>query len=90
MPSFNGYCLEPDYTTGISGWANSLTDDQWLVKNRGYSVTIAGASLYNSPFHQNRDEPHSAYTPFIPQGVTVGVDNGRGESIYFQCVNTEE
>lgn len=87
MSYLNGYCLEPDYTKGASGWANSSTNDRWLIKNRGNAVTIGGTSFYTSSLHVNRDEPHGAYAPFIPAGVSATVDNGRGSSTYFQCVD---
>ena len=85
MSYLANYCLEPDYTKAASGWADSSTNDQWLIKNRGNSVTVAGVSLYTSYLHVNRDEPHSAFCPFIPAGVSASVNNGRGDSRYFQC-----
>ena len=85
MSYLANYCLEPDYTKAASGWADSSTNDQWLIKNRGNSVTINGEALYKSHLHVNRDEPHSAFCPFIPAGVSASVDNGRGDSRYFQC-----
>lgn len=86
MSFYPEFCLEPDYTQRASGWANSSTNDQWLIKNRGNSVTVAGVSLFTSSLHVNRDEPHGAFVVFIPAGVSATVDNGRGSSYYFQCV----
>lgn len=39
MSSYTNYCIKPNYFTGVSGWANSSTNDQWLIKNRGNSVS---------------------------------------------------
>lgn len=32
MSSFEGYCLKPDYFTGVNGWKDSGSNDQWLIK----------------------------------------------------------
>lgn len=96
MASYQSYCLKPDYFTGVSDWANSSTNDQWLIKNRGNSVannqiipTRAGelvdVTLYLSTLHVNRDEPHGAFVAFVPKGTSLTVNNGRGDSTYFQC-----
>lgn len=96
MSSFRGYCLKPDYFTGVSGWEDSGSNDQWLIKNRGNSVacvqiipTRAGETsdvkLFSSTLHVNRDEPHGAFFAFVPKGERMIVDNGRGDSTYFQC-----
>lgn len=96
MSSYTNYCIKPNYFTGVSGWANSGTNDQWLIKNRGYSVAymeiipsrageIAGVRLYSSTLHTNRDEPHGAFVAFVPKGELMIVDNDRGDSTYFQC-----
>lgn len=87
MSFYPDYCLEPDYRTGVSGWSNSSTNDQWLIKNRGNSVTVNNVSLYTSSLHVNRDEPHGAFVVFVPASISASVDNGRGSSTYFQCVD---
>lgn len=96
MSSFEGYCLKPDYFTGVSGWEDSGSNDQWLIKNRGNSVVsnqitptrageLIGVTLYSSALHVNRDEPHGAFFAFVPKGTSLTVNNGRGDSTYFQC-----
>lgn len=92
MPSIDNYCLKPDYFTGVSGWKDSGSNDQWLIKNRGNSVTykqrageVSSVTLYSSTLHVNRDEPHGAFFAFVPKGTSLTVDNGRGDSTYFQC-----
>lgn len=91
MASYQSYCLKPDYFTGVSGWANSSTNDQWLIKNRGQEVsylnTLDGSALvlFISTLHYNRDEPHGAFMTFIPKGIELSIVNNRGYSTYFQC-----
>lgn len=98
MASYQSYCLKPDYFTGVSGWANSSTNDQWLIKNRGTLVkykqiiqTRAGdvsgvtCDLYVTSLHYNRDEPHGAFMGFIQKNINIAVTNDRGYSTYFQC-----
>lgn len=100
MASYQSYCLKPDYFTGVSGWANSSTNDQWLIKNRGTLVTHtyiqitqtrAGdinsvtVTLFLSSLHHNRDEPHGAFMGFIQKNINIAVTNDRGYSTYFQC-----
>lgn len=96
MSSYTNYCIKPNYFTGVSGWASSGTDDQWLIKNRGnfieyvYSVPvragdIESVTLFSSALHVNRDEPHGAFFAFVPKGKSMSVNNGRGDSTYFQC-----
>lgn len=96
MANYSNYCLKPDYFTGVSGWKDSGSNDQWLIKNRGNSVmykqisqTRAGdvnsVTLFLSTLHYNRDEPHGAFCAFVPKGESLTVDNGRGYSTYFQC-----
>lgn len=98
MASYQSYCLKPDYFTGVSGWANSSTNDQWLIKNRGtlveykkISQTRAGdvssvtVTLFSSALHYNRDEPHGAFMGFIQKNINIAVTNDRGYSTYFQC-----
>lgn len=98
MASYQSYCLKPDYFTGVSGWANSSTDDQWLIKNRGTLVkhkqitqTLAGdvsgvtRDLYVTSLQYNRDEPHGAFMGFIQKNINIAVTNDRGYSTYFQC-----
>lgn len=96
MSSYTNYCIKPNYFTGVSGWANSGTNDQWLIKNRGNSVIyeqitptragdVSSVKLYSSALHTNRDEPHGAFFAFVPKGESLTVDNGRGNSTYFQC-----
>lgn len=96
MSSYTNYCIKPNYFTGVSGWKNSSTNDQWLIKNRGNSVAytqiilsrageIGGDTLYSSTLHTNRDEPHGAFVAFVPKGERLTVSNGRGDSTYFQC-----
>lgn len=96
MSSYTNYCIKPNYFTGVSGWANSGTNDQWLIKNRGNSVLykqitptragdVSSVTLYSSALHTNRDEPHGAFFAFVPKGESLTVDNGRGNSTYFQC-----
>lgn len=96
MSSYTNYCIKPNYFTGVSGWANSSTNDQWLIKNRGNSVSyvqitptrageLVGVTLFSSFLHTNRDEPHGAFFAFVPKGESLSVNNGRGDSTYFQC-----
>lgn len=96
MASYQSYCLKPDYFTGVSGWANSSTNDQWLIKNRGNSVTykqitqtragdVSSVTLFSSALHYNRDEPHGAFMGFIQKNINIAVTNDRGYSTYFQC-----
>ena len=98
MASYQSCCLKPDYFTGVSGWANSSTNDQWLIKNRGTLVTYkqitqtrAGefsgviVTLFSSTLHVNRDEPHGAFMGFIQKNINIAVTNDRGYSTYFQC-----
>lgn len=96
MSSYTNYCIKPNYFTGVSGWADSGTNDQWLIKNRGNSVTyvyvtptragdLDSVTLYSSALHTNRDEPHGAFFAFVPKGIRLSVNNGRGDSTYFQC-----
>ena len=98
MASYQSYCLKPDYFTGVSGWANSSTNDQWLIKNRGTLVkykqitqTRAGdvsgvtVTLFSSSLQVNRDEPHGAFMGFIQKNINIAVTNDRGYSTYFQC-----
>ena len=98
MASYQSYCLKPDYFTGVSGWANSSTNDQWLIKNKGALVkynkitqTRAGdvssvtVTLFSSSLHYNRDEPHGAFMGFIQKNINIDVTNDRGYSTYFQC-----
>lgn len=98
MASYQSYCLKPDYFTGVSGWANSSTNDQWLIKNRGTLVTYkqntqtrAGdligirITLFSSALQVNRDEPHGAFMGFIQKNINIAVTNDRGYSTYFQC-----
>ena len=96
MASYQSYCLKPDYFTGVSGWADSSTDDRWLIKNRGKSVmykeitqTLAGdvssVTLFLSTLHVNRDEPHGAFMGFIQKNINIAITNDRGYSTYFQC-----
>lgn len=98
MASYQSYCLKPDYFTGVSDWANSSTNDQWLIKNRGTLVkyeritqTRAGDligvtyDLYVTSLQYNRDEPHGAFMGFIPKNINITVTNNRGYSTYFQC-----
>lgn len=96
MSSYTNYCIKPNYFTGVSGWANSSTNDQWLIKNRGNSVAyiqiaptragdVSDVTLYTSALHVNRDEPHGAFVSFVPKNINFSVDNGRGDSKYFQC-----
>lgn len=98
MASYQSYCLKPDYFTGVSGWANSSTNDQWLIKNRGTLVkykqitqTRAGdvsgviVTLFSSTLQVNRDEPHGAFMGFIQKNINIAVTNDRGYSTYFQC-----
>lgn len=96
MSSYTNYCIKPNYFTGVSGWANSSTNDQWLIKNRGYSVAykqitparagdVSSVTLYSSPLHTNRDGPHGAFFAFVPKGESLTVNNGGGDSTYFQC-----
>lgn len=65
-------------------------------KNRGNSVAymqitparagdVSSVILYSSTLHTNRDEPHGAFFAFVPKGARMAVDNGRGDSTYFQC-----
>ena len=92
MSSYTNYCIKPDYFTGVSGWKDSGSNDQWLIKNRGNSVTykqitpvragdVSSVTLYSSTLH----EPHGAFVAFVPKGNSLTVDNGRGDSTYFQC-----
>lgn len=98
MASYQSYCLKPDYFTGVSGWANSSTNDQWLIKNRGTLVkykqiiqtragdlSVATCDLYVTSLHHNRDEPHGAFMGFIQKNINIAVTNDRGYSTYFQC-----
>ena len=96
MASYQSYCLKPDYFTGVSGWANSSTNDQWLIKNRGKLVTyvqiiqtragdVSDVALFLSSLHYNRDEPHGAFMGFIQKNIWISVTNNRGYSTYFQC-----
>lgn len=86
MSSYTNYCIKPNYFTGVSGWANSSTNDQWLIKNRGNNVKYNTSTvLYDSTLHKNRDEPHGAFVSFVPKNRNFSVDNGRGDSKYFQC-----
>lgn len=100
MASYQSYCLKPDYFTGVSGWANSSTNDQWLIKNRGTLVKVkykqitqtrAGdvsdvtLLLFSSSLQVNRDEPHGAFMGFIQKNINIAVTNDRGYSTYFQC-----
>lgn len=98
MASYQSYCLKPDYFTGVSGWADSSTNDQWLIKNRGTLVrykqiiyTRAGdvsgvtVTLFSSSLHYNRDGPHGAFMGFIQKNINIVVTNDRGDSTYFQC-----
>lgn len=98
MASYQSYCLKPDYFTGVSGWANSSTNDQWLIKNRGTLVTykqntqtragdLSGIriTLFSSTLQVNRDEPHGAFMGFIQKNINIAVTNDRGYSTYFQC-----
>jgi hypothetical protein len=86
MSSYTNYCIKPNYFTGVSGWANSSTNDQWLIKNRGNNVKYNTSTvLYDSTLHTNRDEPHGAFVSFVPKNSNFSVDNGRGDSKYFQC-----
>lgn len=90
MASYQSYCLKPDYFTGVSGWANSSTNDQWLIKNRGTLVKAGDVSsvtvtLFLSSLHYNRDEPHGAFMGFIQKNINIAVTNDRGYSTYFQC-----
>jgi hypothetical protein len=98
MASYQSYCLKPDYFTGVSGWANSSTNDQWLIKNRGTLVTykqitqtragdVSGVivTLFSSTLQYNRDEPHGAFMAFIQKNINIAVTNDRGYSTYFQC-----
>lgn len=97
MSSYTNYCIKPNYFTGVSGWEDSSTNDQWLIKNRGNSVAykqitqtqagdVSDVALYSSTLHVNRDEPHGAFVAFVPKGTSLIVDNGRGDSTYFQCM----
>lgn len=86
MASYQSYCLKPDYFTGVSGWANSSTNDQWLIKNRGTLVKYNNSlNLYVTSLHHNRDEPHGAFMGFIQKNINIAVTNDRGYSTYFQC-----
>lgn len=96
MASYQSYCLKPDYFTGVSGWANSSTNDQWLIKNRGKLVAykqitqtragdVSSVTLFSSSLHHNRDEPHGAFMGFIQKNINITVTNDRGYSTYFQC-----
>ena len=96
MASYQSYCLKPDYFTGVSGWANSSTNDQWLIKNRGTLVRykqitqtragdVSSVTLFSSALHVNRDEPHGAFMGFIQKNINIAVTNNRGYSTYFQC-----
>lgn len=86
MASYQSYCLKPDYFTGVSGWANSSTNDQWLIKNRGTIVKYNNSrDLYVTSLQYNRDEPHGAFMAFIQKNINIAVTNDRGYSTYFQC-----
>lgn len=86
MASYQLYCLKPDYFTGVSGWANSSTNDQWLIKNRGTIVKYNNSrDLYVTSLQHNRDEPHGAFMAFIQKNINIAVTNDRGDSTYFQC-----
>lgn len=86
MASYQSYCLKPDYFTGVSGWANSSTNDQWLIKNRGTLVKYNNSrDLYVTSLHYNRDEPHGAFMGFIQKNINIAVTNNQGYSTYFQC-----
>lgn len=86
MASYQSYCLKPDYFTGVSGWANSSTNDQWLIKNRGTIVKYNNSrNLYVTSLQYNRDEPHGAFMAFIQKNINIAVTNDRGYSTYFQC-----
>lgn len=96
MASYQSYCLKPDYFTGVSGWANSSTNDQLLIKNRGTLVTsmqitqtrageVSSVTLFSSDLQYNRDEPHGAFMAFIQKNINIAVTNDRGYSTYFQC-----
>lgn len=86
MASYQSYCLKPDYFTGVSGWANSSTNDQWLIKNRGTLVKYNNSrDLYVTSLQYNRDEPHGAFMGFIQKNINIAVTNNRGYSTYFQC-----
>ena len=96
MASYQSYCLKPDYFTGVSGWANSSTNDQWLIKNRGTLVTykqitqtragdVSSVTLFSSALQVNRDEPHGAFMGFIQKNINIAVTNNQGYSTYFQC-----
>lgn len=86
MASYQSYCLKPDYFTGVSDWANSSTNDQWLIKNRGTLVKYNNSrDLYVTSLQYNRDEPHGAFMGFIQKNINIAVTNDRGYSTYFQC-----
>lgn len=86
MASYQSYCLKPDYFTGVSGWANSSTNDQWLIKNRGTLVKYNNSrDLYVTSLQHNRDDPHGAFMGFIQKNINIAVTNDRGYSTYFQC-----
>lgn len=86
MASYQSYCLKPDYFTGVSGWANSSTNDQWLIKNRGTLVKYNNSrDLYVTSLQYNRDEPHRAFMGFIQKNINIAVTNDQGYSTYFQC-----
>lgn len=86
MASYQSYCLKPDYFTGVSDWANSSTNDQWLIKNRGTLVKYNNSlDLYVTRLQYNRDEPHGAFMGFIQKNINIAVTNDRGYSTYFQC-----
>lgn len=85
MASYQSYCLKPDYFTGVSGWANSSTNDQWLIKNRGTLVKYKTVTLFSSNLHYHRDEPHGAFMAFIQKNINIAVTNDLGYSTYFQC-----
>lgn len=96
MSSYTNYCIKPNYFTGVSGWKDSGSNDQWLIKNMGNSVDykqitqtrgsdVSNVTLYSSVLHHNRDEPHGAFVAFVPKGTSLTVNNGYGDSTYFQC-----
>lgn len=71
MSSFEGYCLKPDYFTGVSGWKDSGSNDQWLIKIGEIQLRISKLPKLGLAMSAVLHCSHRLYTPTVTSRMVL-------------------